>query len=93
VAASFDNLDHALMMRAVGKYTQGRWILLYVQRWLEASTGYIGGSTVDYTVDEASDRLVDGSRTTPRSVAEFWTFTRTFTRPEGLTASHETLVQ
>jgi RNA-directed DNA polymerase len=32
----FDNLDHALVMRAVRKYTQCRWILLYVQRWLEA---------------------------------------------------------
>jgi len=32
----FDNLDHALMMRAVGKYTQCRWIVLYVTRWLEA---------------------------------------------------------
>ena len=32
----FDNLDHALLMRAVGKYTQCRWIVLYVTRWLEA---------------------------------------------------------
>lgn len=32
----FDNLDHARAMRAVGKYTQCPWILLYVQRWLEA---------------------------------------------------------
>jgi RNA-directed DNA polymerase len=32
----FDNLDHALMMRAVGKYTQCRWLRLYVKRWLEA---------------------------------------------------------
>ena len=28
----FDNLDHALVMRAVRKYTRCRWILLYVQR-------------------------------------------------------------
>ena len=32
----FDNLDHALVMRAVRKYTRCRWILLYVQRWLTA---------------------------------------------------------
>ena len=32
----FDNIDHALVMRAVGKYTQCRWVLLYVKRWLEA---------------------------------------------------------
>jgi predicted lipid-binding transport protein (Tim44 family) len=43
-------------------------------------TAYIGGSIVDYTVDEASGGLVDGSRTIPRSVDEFWTFTR----PAGL---------
>ena len=43
-------------------------------------TAYIGGSIVDYTVDEASDRLVDGSRTVPKVVDEFWTFTR----PAGL---------
>ena len=43
-------------------------------------TAYIGGSIVDYTVDETSDRLVDGSRTVPQNVDEFWTFTR----PAGL---------
>ena len=32
----FDNLDHELLMEAVRKYTQCRWVLLYVQRWLQA---------------------------------------------------------
>ena len=32
----FDNIDHELMMRAVKKHTQEPWILLYVQRWLQA---------------------------------------------------------
>ena len=32
----FDNLDHALVLRAVGKYRQCRWILLYIERWLRA---------------------------------------------------------
>ena len=36
VRGFFDNLDHELVMRAVGKYTQCRWVLLYVKRWLEA---------------------------------------------------------
>jgi RNA-directed DNA polymerase len=31
----FDNLDHALM-RAVGKYTDCRWVHLYIERWLKA---------------------------------------------------------
>lgn len=42
----FDNLDHALVMRAVRKYTQCRWILLYVQRWLEAPTQMPDGQLV-----------------------------------------------
>jgi RNA-directed DNA polymerase len=36
VRGFFDNLDHALIMRAVGKYTDCRWVLLYIERWLTA---------------------------------------------------------
>jgi predicted lipid-binding transport protein (Tim44 family) len=43
-------------------------------------TAYISGSMVDYTVDDVSEGLVDGSRMKPRDVEEFWTFTR----PAGL---------
>jgi len=32
----FDNLDHELVLRAVTKYTQCPWILLYIKRWLTA---------------------------------------------------------
>src|SRR5512140_2215399 len=32
----FDNLDHELMMRAVRKHTECRWVLLYIERWLKA---------------------------------------------------------
>jgi len=32
----FDNIDHNLLMRAVGKHTSCKWVLLYIQRWLEA---------------------------------------------------------
>jgi predicted lipid-binding transport protein (Tim44 family) len=43
-------------------------------------TAYIAGSMVDYTVDDLSDGLVEGSKTSPQAVEEFWTFTR----PAGL---------
>jgi RNA-directed DNA polymerase len=32
----FDNLDHALMLKAVKKHTDSKLILLYVERWLKA---------------------------------------------------------
>lgn len=35
----FDNLDHELMMKAVRHHIQEPWVLLYIQRWLEAPVG------------------------------------------------------
>ncbi len=32
----FDNIDHSLMLKALRRHTRERWILLYVERWLEA---------------------------------------------------------
>lgn len=45
----FDNLDHALIMRAVGKHTQCPWILLYAKRWLEAPVQHEGETLVPRT--------------------------------------------
>jgi len=43
-------------------------------------TAHISGSIVDYIVDETRDSVINGSKTIPRAVEEFWTFTR----PAGL---------
>jgi len=32
----FDNINHKLLMRAVRKHTNCKWIILYVERWLKA---------------------------------------------------------
>ena len=54
------------------------------EAWQEGGRDYltarIGGSMIDYTVDESGDRLVDGSTSSPGAVEQFWTFTR----PAGL---------
>ena len=36
IKGAFDNLDHGLMMKALRTHTDCRWILLYVERWLQA---------------------------------------------------------
>jgi group II intron reverse transcriptase/maturase len=36
IKAFFDSIDHDLMKKALHKHTQEKWVLLYVQRWLEA---------------------------------------------------------
>lgn len=32
----FDNIDHVLMLHAVRKHTDCKWLLLYIERWLKA---------------------------------------------------------
>ena len=38
VRGMFDNIDHELLMKAVRKHTNCKWILLYIDRWLKASS-------------------------------------------------------
>ncbi len=42
----FDNIDHDLMMHAVRKHTDCRWLLLYVERWLKAPVIEPNGESV-----------------------------------------------
>lgn len=30
----FDNIDHELLLKALGKHTECQWLLLYIKRWL-----------------------------------------------------------
>ncbi len=40
----FDNIDHELMMKAVRKHTDCKWILLYIERWLKAPVQLADGT-------------------------------------------------
>ncbi len=42
----FDNMDHELVMKAVRKHTEEKWILLYVERWLKAPAQLADGTQV-----------------------------------------------
>lgn len=43
----FDNLDHDLVMRAVHKHTDQKWILMYIERWLKAPAQLADGTIVN----------------------------------------------
>ncbi len=43
----FDNIDHTLLMKAVQKHTDSKWILLYVERWLKAPAQLEDGTLVE----------------------------------------------
>ncbi len=50
------------------------------EAWQESGRDYVSvgitASMLDYTVDDTSGGVVDGSRTNPQDVEEYWTFTR-----------------
>ena len=36
IRGAFDNIDHELLLRALEKHTDCKWVLLYIERWLIA---------------------------------------------------------
>ena len=42
----FDNIDHALLLRAVRKHITCKWALLYIERWLKAPMVQEDGTTI-----------------------------------------------
>ena len=47
--SSFDSIDWELMLTAVRKHTDCRWVLLHVERWLKAPVQMEDGSIVPRT--------------------------------------------
>jgi RNA-directed DNA polymerase len=41
----FDNIDHKLLMKAVRKHTDSKWVMLYIERWLKAPMKMPDGTT------------------------------------------------
>jgi RNA-directed DNA polymerase len=44
ILAFFDNLSHELLLRALRRHTDCKWVLLYVERWLKAPVQLADGS-------------------------------------------------
>jgi len=47
IRAFFDSIDHDLMLKAVSKHTDLRWVLLYIERWLKAPLEREDGTLVE----------------------------------------------
>jgi RNA-directed DNA polymerase len=45
----FDNIDHALLLRALEKHTDNKWVKLYIGRWLNAPLQRADGTLVERT--------------------------------------------
>lgn len=49
VRALFDNIDHELLLKAVRKHTECKWVRLYIERWLKAPMQLADGTLVERT--------------------------------------------
>ncbi len=56
----FDNIDHSMLMKAIKKHTQEKWILLYTERWLKAPMQHTDG-----TLEERAKGTAQGSVISP----------------------------
>lgn len=49
IVGLFDNIPHELLMKAVHKHTNCRWVILYIERWLKAPMLAANGQLVERT--------------------------------------------
>lgn len=49
IKAAFDQIDHALLIKAVRRYIKDGWILLYIERWLKAPFETTDGGSLPRT--------------------------------------------
>ena len=45
----FDNIDHALLLKAVRHHTRESWVVMYIERWLKAPVQMLDGSLLERT--------------------------------------------
>jgi len=45
----FDNINHELLMKAVRKHTDNKWVILYIERWLKAPMQRPDGTLIERT--------------------------------------------
>jgi len=47
IKSFFDTIDHKLLMRAVRKHTNCKWVLLYIERWLKTPVQLEDGTRIE----------------------------------------------
>jgi len=45
----FDNINHSLLMKAVRRHTDNKWVILYIERWLKAPMQMTSETLVERT--------------------------------------------
>jgi len=58
IKGAFDNLSHALSLKALRHHTDCKWILLYIERWLTAPLQHEDGNVEARTKGTAQGGVV-----------------------------------
>ena len=61
----FDNIDRELLMKAVRKHTNNKWVILYIERWLKAPIQMPDGKVVERTKGTPAGGLWEDSHNPP----------------------------
>ena len=60
ISKYFDTIDHTLLLKAVRKYTDEKWVLMYIERWLKAGILKENGA-----IEERNEGSVQGGVISP----------------------------
>jgi group II intron reverse transcriptase/maturase len=58
IRSYFDSIDHELLLKAIRKYTDEKWVLMYIERWLKAGTLKEDGSVQQRTEGSTQGSVV-----------------------------------
>lgn len=47
ISKFFDTIDHELLLKALRRHTQEKWVLMYIERWLKVPYEKADGSQID----------------------------------------------
>ena len=50
ISKFFDTINHELLMKAVRKHTEEKWVLLYIERWLKVPYQTLKGEVIERTI-------------------------------------------
>lgn len=54
----FDNIDHKLLIKAVKKHTEEKWVILYIERWLKVPFKMSDGRIVERNTGTAQGGVI-----------------------------------
>jgi RNA-directed DNA polymerase len=81
VRGFFDNLDWELLMKAVKKHPQERWVVLYIERWLKTPAQEEDGTLVERTSGTPQGGVIQSA--VSESISALWCARTNLVLPAG----------